>query len=219
MSKIVPIKPFLIVFYGYPGSGRTYFARQFCDEIQAAHLQSDKIRAQLFETPRYDTQENAITKQLMDYMAEEFLSVGVSIVYDADIHTNAQRLALKNLALKFGAELLVIWLQVDVETSFLRNVKRDKRKIDDKFATKWDRSTFDRVTKKMQNPTPSKELIVISGKHLFQTQRNAVLSALKNRSIINKSDNLTKVAKPGMVNLVPINQGRVDMSRRNIFIR
>lgn len=219
MSKIVPIKPFLMIFYGYPGSGRTYFSRQFCEEFQAAHLQSDKIRSQLFEEPRYDTQENAITKQLMDYMSEEFLSVGVSVIYDGDVYSNAQRTSLKNLALRYGAELLVVWLQVDIETSFIRNVKRDKRKIDDKYSSKWDRTSFDQITKKMQNPTPSKDLVVISGKHLFQTQRNAVLSALKNRSIISLSDNLNKVAKPGMVNLVPINQGRVDVSRRNIFIR
>ncbi len=215
----MPQKTFLIVFYGYPGSGRTYFARQFADEYVVAHLQSDRIRAELFEKPRYDKQENAITSQLMTYMTEEFLSAGLSVIYDTDIATNKSRAALKNLANKNGAEFITIWLQVDAETSFARNVRRDGRKIDDKYAPRWDRTTFDKITSQMQNPSPSKDLIVISGKHSYITQRNAVVAALQNRAIISPIDRVKNIAKPGLVNLVPKSNGRVDLSRRNIFIR
>ena len=38
MEKILPEKPVLIMMYGFPGSGKTYFARQFCEEVQMAHL-------------------------------------------------------------------------------------------------------------------------------------------------------------------------------------
>lgn len=220
MTKIIPSKPFLLIFYGYPGSGRTYFARQFSEEFQVANLQSDRIRSELFEKPRYDSQENSITRQLMDYMCEEFLSAGLSVIYDADVLRNGQRTILKNIANKYKAEIVTCWLQVDEETSFARNVRRDKRKIDDKYAPKWDRTTFDGVVKQMQNPTTNSEVVVISGKHLYQTQRNAVVAHLKNRGIISTIDLKNNIAKPGMVNLVPnINAGRVNMSRRNIFIR
>jgi predicted kinase len=57
MPKIFPSKPFLILFYGYPGAGKTYFSRQFTETIQAAHMQADRIRGELFETPQYDKQE------------------------------------------------------------------------------------------------------------------------------------------------------------------
>ena len=220
MSKIIPSKPFLLVFYGYPGSGRTYFARQFSEEFQVANLQSDRIRSELFEKPRYDNQENSITRQLMDYMCEEFLSSGLSVIYDADVLKNGQRTFLKNLANKYKAEIVICWLQIDEETSFARNVRRDKRKIDDKYAPKWDRTTFDTLIKQMQNPIINGEVVVISGKHLYQTQRNAVVAHLKSRGIISATDLKNNIAKPGMVNLVPnLNAGRVNMSRRNIFIR
>ncbi len=218
MSKLSPNKPFLIVYYGYPGSGRTYFSRQFAEDVQVAHLQSDRIRAELFEKPRYDKQENAITRQLINYMTEEFLSAGLSVIYDADVLTNAQRTILKNIALKYSAEFVLIWLQIDENTSFDRVAKRDKRKQDDKYAPKWDRTTFEAIIKQMQNPTNLKDTIVISGKHLYHTQRNAVLSGLRNKNIIDSTDTLG-MAKPGMVNLIPKVQGRVDLSRRNIFIR
>lgn len=219
MSKIIPNRPFLMLFYGYPGSGRTYFSRQYNLEVQSAHLQSDRIRNELFEKPRYDKQENVITRQIMDYMTEEFLSAGLSVIYDADVLKNAQRVLLKNLALKYSVEFVVVWLQVDEETSFERNISRDKRKIDDKYAPKWDRTTFDSLVSQMQNPTNIKECIVISGKHLYNTQRNAVMAGLRNRGIFNASDNIN-IAKPEMVNLIPPKPfGRVDLNRRNIFIR
>ena len=91
MAKIYPTKPFLLLFYGYPGAGKTYFARQFCETVQAAHLQSDRIRGELFEEPRYDKQENGIVNHLMDYMAEEFLSAGLSVAYDVNAIRAGQR--------------------------------------------------------------------------------------------------------------------------------
>ena len=218
MSKVVPTKPMIIMFYGFPGSGKTFTARQIANHFQAAVVSSDRIRGELFEQPRYDKQENVIIRQLINYMTEEFLGAGLSVIYDADILTNAQRTMLKNIALKYSAEFVVIWLQIDEETSFGRIARRDKRKQDDKYAPKWDRTTFDAIIKQMQNPTVLKDTIVISGKHLYHTQRNAVLSGLSNRGIINLADNLM-VPKPGMVNLIPKAQGRVDLNRRNVFIR
>ena len=88
MPKISPNKPLLIMLYGFPGAGKTYFARQLCEEIQAAHIQGDRIRGELFDNPRYDKEENGVVTQLMDYMTEEFLAAGLSVVYDV----NAMRL-------------------------------------------------------------------------------------------------------------------------------
>src|ERR1700712_4285273 len=100
MAKIYPSKPFLLLFYGFPGAGKTYFARQFCDNVQAAHLQADRIRGELFEQPRYDKQENDVVTQLMNYMTEEFLSAGVSVAYDLNAMRAGQRKMLRELARK-----------------------------------------------------------------------------------------------------------------------
>jgi predicted kinase len=54
MSKVVPTKPFLILLYGFPGSGKTYFARQLTEHVQAAHVHGDRIRGELFDKPRYN---------------------------------------------------------------------------------------------------------------------------------------------------------------------
>ncbi|MCA9324430.1 AAA family ATPase, partial [Candidatus Saccharibacteria bacterium] len=90
MTKFLLKKPVLIMMYGFPGSGKTYFARQFAESIGAVHLQSDKVRNELFEEPRFDEQENEIVSHLMQYMTEEFLSAGLSVIYDGDVSKQVQ---------------------------------------------------------------------------------------------------------------------------------
>lgn len=219
MAKIYPAKPFLLLFYGYPGAGKTYFARQFCENVQAAHLQSDRIRGELFEKPRYDKQENGIVGQLMDYMTQEFLSAGLSVAYDVNAARTKQRRRLYDMALRYGAQPLLIWFQMDQETAFARNIKRDRRRTDDKYAARWDRTTYDSVVGQMQNPSSNEDYVVISGKHLFNMQQSAVISKLRSRGILAGAEASSRVIKPGLINLVPKNQRRHNNSGRNISVR
>jgi predicted kinase len=220
MAKVIPAKPVLILLYGFPGAGKTYFARQFCETVQAAHVHGDLIRAELFEKPRYDRQENAVVTQLMNYMAEEFLGAGISVVYDANSMRAGQRHALRDLARRAHATPLVVWFQIDVESSFTRAMQRDRRRTDDKYAAPMDRSTYDDVVAHMQNPSNTEDYVVVSGKHTFNTQRAAVLRRMRELGAIGVSEEASKAVKPGLVNLVPNpTAGRVDMSRRNIIIR
>jgi len=218
MAKIYPTKPFLLLFYGYPGSGKTYFARQFAENVQMAHLQADRIRGELFEEPRYDKQENSIVTQLMNYMTEEFLSAGLSVAYDLAAIKTGQRRILYELARRNHAQPVLIWFQMDQDTAFSRNIKRDRRRADDKYAASLDRTSFEELVGQMQNPKPGEDYVVISGKHLFNMQQSAVISSLRAKGVIDHDEAGSRVIKPGLVNLVP-KQGRYDASRRNISIR
>ena len=220
MAKINPVKPLLVQLYGYPGSGKTYFARQFCEQVQAAHVQDDRIRYELFEQPRYDKQENDVITQLMDYMTGEFLSAGISVVYDTNAMRLSQRHALREMARKHHAQPLLTWLQVDPDSSFARTTKRDRRRSDDKYAAAIDRNAFNALAGRMQNPQTNEDYVVISGKHVFKTQYSAVMKRLHELNMISSNEVSSQVVKPGMVNLIPNpSAGRVDMARRNIMIR
>lgn len=219
MAKVYPNKPFLLLLYGYPGAGKTYFARQFCENVQAAHLQADRVRNELFQTPHYDQQENDIVAHIMDYLCEEFLAAGLSVVYDVNAARGAFRRHLYGLARRLHAQPVVVWFQMDAETAFTRNVKRDKRRADDKFASQLDRSSFDDVLGQMQNPSQNESYAVVSGKHLFNMQQSAVLAKLRSIGVITDGDTSSRVVKPGLVNLVPKNQNRFDTPKRNIYIR
>jgi hypothetical protein len=130
-----------------------------------------------------------------------------------------QRHDLRALARRGGAKPLLVWFQMDQDTAFTRNVKRDRRRADDKYATKWDRTSFESVIGGMQNPTPADDYAVVSGKHLFSTQQSAVVRKLRDLGVLSSDDAGSRTIKPGLVNLIPKGPGRVDMTRRNISVR
>lgn len=214
------MRPTLIMLYGFPGCGKTYFARQFSEEVGAAHVQADRIRYELFEEPRFDRQENEIVSHLMNYMTEEFLKAGISVVYDMNAMRISQRRALRELARSTKTQPLIVWFQMDIESAFDRVVKRDRRKSDDKYAMPLDRTSFENLVSHMQNPTPTEDYVVTSGKHTFPTQRGAVIKKLYDMGLLHADQTKAGIAKPQLVNLVPNpTAGRVDPSRRNITIR
>ena len=217
----MPTKPLLIMLYGFPGSGKSYVARQLSDHIKAAHVQGDRIRTELFSNPKYDKAENNVINQLMDYMTEEFLNAGISVIYDANALRSAQRHQMREMARKCQAKPLVIWVQIDVDSAYLRTQQRDRRKTDDRYAVSVDQKLFDNIASHMQNPANTEEYVVVSGKHVFNTQLGAIMKKLNDMGVVRIDDTKTGVAKPELMNLVPNpTAGRVDMNRRrNIVIR
>lgn len=216
MSKMTLTKPILIMMYGFPGAGKTHFARQMCKNIQAAHISSDRIRGGLFEKPRYDKEENQVVEHLMLYMAEEFLAAGISVIYDTSLTTYSSRRKLRDLAKKAHAGHMLVWFQIDHDTAFARVMARDRRKIDDKYARGFDRTSFDAHITAMQNPRAEENFIVLSGKHSFSMQRSTLVRHLYSLNLVNAASTSANVIKPGMVNLIP---DRGDIARRNIRIR
>lgn len=219
--KVTTTKPLLILLYGFPGAGKTHFARQLSENLASAHVHGDRIRFELFDEPQYDRQENGIVTQLMQYMSEEFLSAGINVIYDVNAMRKSQRASLREMARKKGAKTIVVWFQMDADTAFDRLQKRDRRKADDKYAMNYSDDMFRRYITHMQQPESTEDYIVVSGKHTYASQQTAFFKKLMELGYIDTHNAQTKVAMPGLVNLIPRNSptGRVDMSRRNISIR
>lgn len=218
-SRIQTNRPILILLYGFPGSGKTHFARQLSDDLQSAHVHGDRIRHELFEQPRYDREENAVVTQLMEYMTEEFLSAGLNVIYDTNAARFGQRRALRDMARRHGADSIIVWFQMDADSAYQRTRMRDRRKSDDKYARDYSSELFKRYVSHMQQPQ-NEDYVVVSGKHVFTSQRTAILKKLIELGYIQTLAAQDKVAKPGLINLVPrVQPGRVNLDRRNISIR
>lgn len=214
-------KPFIIMMYGFPGSGKTGFARQISEELGAVHLQEDKIREDLFGGEVADSNQQEWLRTIMDYMTLELLHTGVSVIYDAPIIRANERKRVRELAISAKVTPILVWLQIDPETAFMRTQKRDRRKSDDKYAQNYTENTFRSVLARMQNPSNAEEYIVISGKHTFNTQLAAVKKKFYDLNIISTDTAADKVAKPGLINLIPqAPRSRAgDIPRRNVHIR
>lgn len=216
MNKIPLKKPVLIVLYGFPGSGKSYFASRLQEHIHAVHVSADKLRNELFEKPNFDKEENTIVTHLCKYLTEEFLKAGVSVIYDGNSERTNQRRQLKELASSNKAGFVLVWFQIDQETAYRRTTNRDKRLKENKYARVFNQQQFREYISKIHNPSRDENYLVISGKHSFSMQKSAFVKKLFENGIIAAENVPANVTKPGLINLVP---GRVDESRRNITIR
>lgn len=213
--------PVVIYLFGLPGSGKTFISRQLSEDLGMAHVSADRIRYELFENPRHDKTEHQVILNMMNFMTEQFLNAGVSVVYDVSVSRLADRRALRELTRHFHAKELMVWIQIDPDTAFSRSRARDARKADDKYATPLDQKTFETYMRMMQNPQ-NENYLVVSGKHLYSSQKTAIIRRLTEMGVITAESMQQKIAKPEMINLVSRAQaqaGRVDYSRRNIIIR
>lgn len=202
MSKTVIDKPIIIALYGAPGSGKTFVGRNLANALQVAHLSADRLRSQLFANPRFDAQENSIVRHLMNYMTEQFLSAGLSVVYDTHLPSSAERRRLRELARKHKADYLLVWLQIDNDSAFTRTQNRDHRTADDRDAQEHTKETFDALVSAMQNPQ-AEDYVVISGKHAFATQKSAIISRLYKKGLVKSGIVQKTVTRPDLVNLIP----------------
>ena len=207
------------MLYGFPGAGKTAFARQLSEDLGIVHIQEDKVRHELFG-PRADSVSPAVVRRIMNYMIRQLLMAGVSVAYDGDVYKAKERQLVRELALGVRATPILVWLQVDPETSFVRTQKRDRRTIEDRYARDYTEDDFRSVLSIMQNPA-NEDAIVVSGKHTFNSQRAAVVKKLHDLSVVTREVASTKIVKPELMNLVSQSQinMRGDIQRRNISIR
>ena len=175
MKQLQLTPPLLIITMGYPGSGKTFFARQFAEQYSLARVSEDVIRFELFEKPLYNTDESEIIERIIQYMLSELYKTGQTIICDGLFLTKSERLDIMNLAKKQGYRTLTVWLQTDIQTSTLRSANRDRRNPDDKFSFNMNQSTFTDIKNRLQRPDDKEQSIVISGKHAFKSQSLSVL--------------------------------------------
>lgn len=218
--KLTMAKPFILMMYGFPGVGKSAFAKQLAEELGVIHLQEDRVRVDLFgENSSAGAYKGA--KKVVNYMAQNFLKNGISVIYDSSTIRSSERKKVRELAHANKAESLLVWLQTDPETAFDKAAKRDRRKSEEKYSAEYDEQTYREILSHMQNPELNENYIVVSGKHTFHSQRSAVIKKLYDLGVIAPDDIGNHVVKPGLTNLIPKPAPKTHdgMINRNIFIR
>ncbi len=193
--------PIVYMTLGLPGSGKTFFARQYAASVGMPLIDIERLRNELFEEPSYAADEDRVVMSLADYMTEQFLAAGLSVLIDGMNDTRVRRHGLREMARQYGAKPLVIWVQTDVNTAFNRAHSRDRRNPNDKYAQELSDDEFERAAARVKMPQ-HEDYVVISGKHVFRNQKNVV--GRKAEAI----DTHARVAKNTTLG------GRVNLARR-----
>ena len=159
MRTLSLTQPHAIIMVGIPGSGKTFFAKQFAETFNAPLVHADSLLKH--------ARDNDTANQLIRHFVEELVKTNQSIVIDAGGETHRERLDFAKFLKKEGYSTLVVWVQTDQDTASSRAAKSGKTK-----------QVVEQTTKRFNAPVESEKPLVISGKHTYATQAKAVLKRL-----------------------------------------
>ncbi|MBI5220709.1 MAG: ATP-binding protein [Candidatus Liptonbacteria bacterium] len=170
-------KPILISTLGFPGSGKTHFARRFAKDCGFFHLSSDRLRLEMFPEPTFRPKEQAAVFRTMDYICEELLRRGISVIYDSNCNRREHRRRLKNIARRCGARYLLLWFCSPVPLALRR--LQDRKGVEAPHLLKYYRPVPARVlfSQKEEIEEPRREKHVkLDSSRSYQRQKEEVLN-------------------------------------------
>ena len=100
----------LVVLTGLPGTGKSHFARQLGEIVPLLVLESDRLRKVLVPRPKYTAEETRRLFAACHLLIEEFLSLGLGVMFDATNLTQAFRQPLYQIAERTSASVVLIRL-------------------------------------------------------------------------------------------------------------
>ncbi len=165
-----PARSVLFITVGAPGSGKSYFSERICREFKMVHLRSDKIRDHIFKNPTYNQKENRILFGFIDFLTDELLSRGVSVVYDANFTKRSFREKLRRIAKKRSATYAILLIKTPIKTSIKRAHTRKYRPIH--------KSIVISIHKETEKPA-REPVIVLNGVKSFRSQKGMLTRFLK----------------------------------------
>jgi predicted kinase len=78
----------IIIVFGLPGSGKTYFANALANTLHATYINSDNIRETFPDPNRYSRQDKNIVYDMMLSQTLKAMHEGKTVVLDATFYKN-----------------------------------------------------------------------------------------------------------------------------------
>ncbi len=106
----------IVLVYGLPGTGKTFFARHFAKETGAVHLNTDIVREKLDARGHYDdkTKQQVYNELYKQVMRE--LNNNKDVVVDGTFHKNIRREQIKKMADEINKPVFFIEMKADEKT-------------------------------------------------------------------------------------------------------
>lgn len=153
-------KPYAILVFGAPMSGKTTFA---------AHL-SDSIKAPFFNFPELQSKHRLSRKLAIDII-KNMTKGQAPFIIEGLLDTESDRDEIRKLLTEAGYCPALIWVQTDLN-AIKQRMRHAYRTLDEaKTALA---SSYEHI----EAPSEAEKVLVISGKHTYQTQCKNVINNL-----------------------------------------
>jgi predicted kinase len=122
----------IVIVFGLPVSGKSFFASQLADMLKAEYLSSDKMRRAMFDTRTYSIKEKlAVYKEMLKQIREAERQ-HINLVLDATFYKKD----IRKLFLDGVEDMVdIIFIEVRAEESLIRErLKRPRKDSEADFA-------------------------------------------------------------------------------------
>ena len=181
-------RPLIVVFIGPPGSGKTYFANHLALKLGAIKLNSDALRLAMYgsldniDKIRKSDNRSLLYEQVfgaMNYMTEQALMAGHSVIYDAQQAKLSDRVRIEKLAKKCDAKSILVWLDTEPNIAIKRSSTRDQHDDSLRYDEAKSRMLVERFATTTDLPSETENYVKISGEIAFEKQYEVFKAKLK----------------------------------------
>ena len=156
-------KPYAILVFGAPMSGKTTFAEQFSARFNAPFLNLSEL---------YN--EHKLTRKLALVLIQQLTKCKQTLIIEGALDTEKQRNEIKEILAKAEYKPVLVWVQTDLN-AIKHRMRHKYKKLEEA------KNALAEQYKKIEAPSELERPLVISGKHTFQTQCKNVLTGLSDR--------------------------------------
>lgn len=153
-------KPYAILVFGAPKSGKTSFAEHFSQTINAPFLNLTHL-----------VNEYHVSKKLAEELINQISKSRSTLIIEGNIDTEAQRKEMREMLVKFGYQPIIVWVQTDLNT-IKQRMRASYRTLSEA------KDALSKALSRIEAPADDEKTIVISGKHTYQTQCRNVVNRL-----------------------------------------
>lgn len=167
---------YLYLFIGSPGAGKTHVAKALAAKTGATHIWADIERQRLFKPPTHSQEESDELYARLNDEAELLLQQGKSVIFDTNFNYYADRVKLRAIAQKYGAETIVIWVTTPEAIARSRSVYPPTMR--NGYMQGMSDEQFNAITSKLEPPHEDEKVIKIDGQVVDDATLERVLQVL-----------------------------------------
>ncbi len=106
----------VILVFGLPGTGKTYFAKHFAEKLGAVHVNTDMVREKLQFKGHYDEKTKQQVYNELFKQAQMGFKKGANVIVDGTFHLNRRREQLEKLSREEIKKFYYIEIKADEKT-------------------------------------------------------------------------------------------------------
>jgi len=170
-------KPTLFLMLGFPGAGKTTVSKLIEEQTGAVHLWADHERRQRFGQPTHSHEENIKLYDELNNITDSLLAAGKSVIFDTNFNFYKDREHLREIAVKHGAQTILIWVRTPKELARERATK-DAHLQHTRVLGNMQMEHFERISGNLEPPREGEHVVEFDGTHVTPAMVADVLAQL-----------------------------------------